>query len=193
MWRTRLDNTTNWAVVTLGVALSISYASPDASPLPLVLVGILIILFLMLEARRYRYFNVWRARARWMEVNFYVPLLRDGNLRLEENWQRTLAGDYEFPAYHVSSLAAIGRRIRRNYLWILVIQSLAYVGKLVVHPFPVRTAEELLLRADIGPIPGAVVLLVGAVYLTSWVWIALWSMRSDAARTRIRSPGSSMG
>ncbi len=193
IWRTRLDNTTNWSVVTLGVALSISYASPDASPLPLVLVGILIILFLMLEARRYRYFNVWRARARWMEVNFYVPLLRDGNLRLEENWQRTLAGDYEFPAYHVSSLAAIGRRIRRNYLWILVIQSLAYVGKLVVHPFPVRTAEELLLRADIGPIPGAVVLLVGAVYLTSWVWIALWSMRSDAARTRIRSPGSSMG
>ncbi|WP_234967783.1 DUF2270 domain-containing protein [Pontibaca methylaminivorans] len=193
MWRTRLDNTTNWAVVTLGVALSISYASPDASPLPLVLVGILIILFLMLEARRYRYFNVWRARARWMEVNFYVPLLRDGDLRLEENWQRTLAGDYEFPAYHVSSLAAIGRRIRRNYLWILLIQTLAYVGKLVVHPFPVRTAEELLLRADIGPIPGALVLLIGAVYLASWVWIALWSMRSDAARTRIRSPGSSMG
>ena len=31
VWRTRLDTTTNWAVVTLGVALSISYAAPDAS------------------------------------------------------------------------------------------------------------------------------------------------------------------
>ncbi|NEU34743.1 DUF2270 domain-containing protein, partial [bacterium LRH843] len=59
IWRTRLDTTTNWAVVTLGVALSISFASPDASPLPLVLVGVLIIFFLMQEARRYRYFNVW--------------------------------------------------------------------------------------------------------------------------------------
>ena len=61
-----------------------------------------------------------------------LPLLRDGDLRLEENWQRTLAGDYEFPAYHVSSLAAIGRRIRRNYLWILLIQTLAEAG-LTVH------------------------------------------------------------
>ncbi|EAU43673.1 DUF2270 domain-containing protein, partial [Salipiger bermudensis] len=55
VWRTRLDTTTNWAVVTLGVALSISYASPDASPLPLVLIGILNLFFLTLEARRYRY------------------------------------------------------------------------------------------------------------------------------------------
>jgi hypothetical protein len=31
IWRTRLDNTTNWSVVTLGLALSITFASPDAS------------------------------------------------------------------------------------------------------------------------------------------------------------------
>jgi hypothetical protein len=60
IWRTRLDTTTNWSVVTLGVALSISYAAPGASPLPLVLVGVLVIFFLVIEARRYRYFNVWR-------------------------------------------------------------------------------------------------------------------------------------
>ena len=61
VWRTRLDTTTNWSVVTLGVALSITFSTPEASPLPLILVGILIMLFLALEARRYRYFNVWRA------------------------------------------------------------------------------------------------------------------------------------
>ena len=33
IWRTRLDTTTNWSVVTLGVALSITYSSPQASPL----------------------------------------------------------------------------------------------------------------------------------------------------------------
>ena len=49
VWRTRLDTSTNWAVVTLGVALSITFSSPSASPLPLVLVGILILLFLMLS------------------------------------------------------------------------------------------------------------------------------------------------
>jgi uncharacterized membrane protein len=119
IWRTRLDTTTNWSVVTLGVALSISFSSPEASPLPLLLAGVLVILFMTLEARRYRYFNVWRARARWLETHFYAPLLLDGDLHTEENWQETLAHDYWKPEYHVGYLTAIGRRVRRNYLWIL--------------------------------------------------------------------------
>ena len=94
VWRTRLDTTTNWSVVTLGVALSISYSSPAASSLPLVLVGVLIMFFVAIESRRYRYFNVWRARARWMETHLYAPMLSDGNLHLEEGWQQILARDY---------------------------------------------------------------------------------------------------
>jgi uncharacterized membrane protein len=94
IWRTRLDTTTNWSVVTLGVALSITYSSPDASPLLLVLVGVLILLFLTLEARRYRFFNVWRARARWLERNFYAPMLQDGDLHTEKDWQTILAGTF---------------------------------------------------------------------------------------------------
>ena len=64
VWRTRLDSTTNWAVVTTGIALSATFSSTEASPLPMVLVGLIVSVFLLLEARRYRYFNVWRARAR---------------------------------------------------------------------------------------------------------------------------------
>ena len=30
IWRTRLDNTTNWAVVTLGIALSVTFSSQQA-------------------------------------------------------------------------------------------------------------------------------------------------------------------
>ena len=84
IWRTRLDNTTNWAVLTLGIALSVTFSTQDASPLPLLLAGILCIVFLIFEARRYRYFNVWRARARWMEKNFYAPMLRGESL--EARW-----------------------------------------------------------------------------------------------------------
>src|SRR5260370_27149388 len=73
VWRTRLDHTTNWAVVTLGIALSIAFSTSEASPLPLVLVGILIFAFLGFEARRYRYFNVWRARPPWIGTHFYDP------------------------------------------------------------------------------------------------------------------------
>ncbi len=193
IWRTRLDTTTNWSVVTLGLALSISFASPDASPLPLALVGVLIVFFLILEARRYRYFNVWRARARWMETHFYAPLLHDGDLHMEENWQKTLASDYMRPAYHVSFLTAIGRRIRRNYLWILLIQSLAFAGKLAVHPTPVTSLDQAFRRADIGPLPGEFIVAISTLYIMAWIGIAIWSSRRDAQRARARGSQSSMG
>lgn len=194
IWRTRLDTTTNWAVVTLGIALSIAFSSPDASPLPLMLVGILILFFLLLEARRYRYFNVWRARARWMENNFYAPMLRDGNLHTESGWAQVLADNYLHPVYHISQATAIGRRIRRNYLWILLIQTAAYVGKLMVHPTAVGSLTEFVERADIGPFPGEAVLAIGIFYVVSWVTIAVWIARSDAAKFRSRgSSSSSMG
>jgi len=192
-WRTRLDTTTNWSVVTLGIALSISFSSPAASPLPLVLVGILIVFFLMLEARRYRYFNVWRARCRWMETHFLAPMLEDGDLRLDEGWQNILAQDYLRPRYHVSLWVALGRRIRRNYFWILLIQTLAYLGKLMVHPDPLTYPAQLTERAAIGPVPGAWVLGFGALYCLSWGTIAFWSGRDDRRRAAMRRDHSSMG
>lgn len=188
MWRTRLDITTNWAVVTLGVALSISYSSPEASPLPLILVGILIIFFLMLEARRYRFYNVFRARARWLEKHFYAPMLYDGDLHLEENWQKVLAQDYNRPEYHINLLQSIGRRIKRNYLWVLLIQSLAYAGKIAVHPRPIESFDQALERAEIGPLPGGVVIAAGVLYVVSWSCVAIWSSLYDQQGLGIPPP-----
>ncbi len=193
LWRTRLDTTTNWAVVTLGIALSIAFSSPVASPLPLVLVGILIVFFLMLEARRYRYFNVWRARCRWLETHFFAPMLHDGDLHMEDGWQQKLAEDYWHPRYHVSYWVALGRRIRRNYFWILLIQTVAYLGKLVVHPEALQSVSQLYDRADIGPLPGEVVLAFGGFYCLTWGVFALWSWRDDARRAKRHQDPSGMG
>lgn len=179
--------------MTLGVALSISFSSPTASPLPLVLVGVLIMFFVAIESRRYRYFNVWRARARWMETHMYAPLLTDGDLHMEEGWQDTLARDYWAPRYHISFFTALGRRIRRNYLWILIIQTIAYLGKLAVHPTAIAGIDDLWLRAAVGPIPGQVMLLFGFVYIASWSWIAFVSYRADQARHGRRVDSTAMG
>lgn len=193
VWRTRLDTTTNWAVVTLGVALSITFSSPNASPLPLVLVGILILFFLMLESRRYRYFNVWRARARWFEKHLFAPMLKDGNLHLEEGWQKVLAEDYWHPRHHIAFMTAVGRRMRRNYLWLLLIQTVSYIGKLIVHPVPLVTLDQFWRRADVGPIPGEIMTAVGVIYVGAWVGIALWSEWNDRARFGRAPSPSGMG
>lgn len=192
VWRTRLDTSTNWAVVTLGVALSITFSSPDASPLPLLLVGILILFFLMLEARRYRYFNVWRARCRWMETHLFAPMLDDATPPAE-GWRERLAEDYRRPDYHVSMLVAAARRVRRNYLWILGIQTAAYVGKLLVHPAQVQSLGQFVERARIGPIPGELVLAIGVAYVLTWSGLALWSWKRDARKARNRHGRGGMG
>lgn len=193
IWRTRLDNTTNWSVVTLGVALSISFSSSTASPLPLVLVGILVLLFLMLEARRYRYFNVWRARARWMEKHLYGPMLDDDAAGAAEDWRTTLARDYREPRYHISFFRAVGRRLRNNYIWILLIQTAAYFGKITIHPTPVSGIGELLERATIGPIPGAVLLTFLLVYNGIGIGVALSTLYLDRRKHGPQKGKTAMG
>jgi uncharacterized membrane protein len=191
IWRTRLDNTTNWAIVTMGIALSTTFSSPEASPLPLVLVGLLIAVFLGIEARRYRYFNVWRARARWLEMNFYAPIFT-GEAR-DDNWQAILARDYTAPRHHISFFRAAGRRLRRNYVWILAIQALAYYGKIAIHPTPAATLAEFSDRATVGPIPGWIVLLIGFAYYLGWLAFALGTMWLDQRKHGATGDAVAMG
>jgi uncharacterized membrane protein len=186
VWRTRLDSTTNWAVVTTGIALSAAFSSTTASPVPLALVGLLVTMFLLLEARRYRYFNIWRARARLLETDFYTPMLRGEPVEMDGAWSRLLADDYCRPRYHVSLARAAGRRLRRTYAYVFVIQALAYYGKLFIHPTPLTALSQLWARAAIGPIPGEVVVSAGVLFHLGWLVFACVTYRLDVRAWRIR-------
>lgn len=175
IWRTRLDTTTNWAVVVTGVSFTLTFGSVDATALPLILVGLLVSVFLLLEARRYRYFNVWRARARLLETDFYAPMLRGIPYSCREKWPSILAKDYDHPQFHISYARAVGRRLRKNYVWVLGIQIIAYCGKLIIHPIPATNFSQILDRAGIGPIPGAVLLAAGGLFYGFWAGFALWT------------------
>jgi uncharacterized membrane protein len=193
VWRTRLDSSTNWAVVTTGIALSATYSSAEASPLPMVLVGLLVCVFLLFEARRYRYFNVWRARARLLETDFYAPMISGEGVRLDSGWTELLAKDYRDPRYHISFARAIGRRLRRTYAWIFVIQAIAYYGKLAIHPTALANLADLWDRAAIGPIPGGLVIVAGVLFHASWVVFAFVTLRMEIVTRRERRSLIAMG
>src|SRR2546423_7937684 len=186
VWRTRLDATTNWAVVTTGLALSLTFSSETASPLPLVLVGLLVAVFLLIEGRRYRFFDFFRIRAHILEVYFFGPILQGQGVRVDNGWNATLYQDYVAPALHITFLEAVGRRLRNNYGWIFFLQVTAYVGKLLIHPLPIGSLDEFFARATIGPVPGQLVLLAGLVFHATWVTIAVVTYRSRRGADRAR-------
>jgi uncharacterized membrane protein len=188
VWRTRLDATTNWAVLTTGIALSLTFSGEHASPLPLVLVGLLVAIFLIIEARRYRFFDFWRIRAHVLEVNFFGPILRGQGVQIDNGWNEILYQDYRAPNLHITYLEAIGRRLRHNYGWIFGIQVAAYVGKLLIHPEPIGSIDDLWTRAAIGPLSGQVVLLAGLAFHSSWVITAIMTYRSRRGADRVRPP-----
>jgi uncharacterized membrane protein len=193
MWRTRLDSTTNWAVLTTGIALSATFSSPEASPLPLILVGLIVVTFLMIEARRYRYFNVWRARARLLETDFYAPLLEGQGFVRDNEWTTLLAKDLRYPRYHIRYSRAVGRRLQRTYAWIFLIQAIAYCGKIAIHPSAVHSVAQVLERAAIGPLPGQAVVLMGVLFHASWIAFALWTRRIEQRAKGKRQSVISMG
>ena len=187
VWRTRLDATTNWAVATTGIAISVSFGNPGNSPLPLVLVTLMSIVFLTIEARRYRYFDIWRTRVRLMEVSMFVPLLRLEGVRVDNRWNEQLAKDYEHLQFHITIWEAAGRRLRRNYSFLFAVQVISYVAKICVHPTPVTSLDDLWRHAAIGPIPGQIVLVIGFLVHASLFLFAVMTLKGQQAAGRVQS------
>src|SRR5208282_4320913 len=100
----------------------------------------------------------------------------------ETGWQEVLAHDYCEPQYHISFARAVGRRLRRTYCYVLTIQTLAYLGKMVIHPTPVTSFSEFVQRAAIGPIPGEAILAAGLLFNVTWAVFALVTYLHDRTK-----------
>lgn len=162
-WRTRLDNTTNWAVITTGAAISFALSDPTHHFGVIILNTLLVTLFLWIEARRYRYYELWSRRVRLMETDFFAAMLVPPFAPSPE-WAENLAETLLNPEFPISMWEAFGRRYRRNFVWIYIILGLAWVLKSYLHPVAATTWAEFMAHSALGPIPGWVVLAAGLVY-----------------------------
>jgi len=187
-WRTRLDSTTNWAVVTTAAGLTFAFGSPTNPHFVVLLVMLLVLLFLRIEARRYRYYELWTYRVRLMETDFYsamlVPPFTPG-----ADWAELLAESLLQPEYHISALEALGRRLRRNYLGILVLLALSWTIKVASHPLPVLSVADFLRQASVGPIPGSWITAGVAAFMASALGLSLATMRMQQAAGHVLPKG----
>jgi uncharacterized membrane protein len=177
-WRQRLDATTNWAVLTTAAILSFTFAAKtDAdSHIILLLSNLIIFAYLSIEARRYRYFEVYRARVRMLEENFLIPVVTRQLESPMGSWREMVAMDLDLPKYKTTMLEAFGFRLRRNYMIIFGIVLGGWLVKLAIHPEFVASGAEYWRRMGVARCPPWIV-LGGAVLFYAFLFALMWYAR----------------
>ena len=179
-WRNRLDTTTNWAVLTAGATLSFAFSSPTNPHFVILINTVLVAFFLFMEARRYRYYEIWSSRVRVLETGYFARILSP-DAPMDDAWARQLTDDLAEPHFTISEWEAVGRRLRRNYLWLFALLAAAWNLKVYLHPLPAYDFYAFIDRARVGVVPGEVVFMVGILFNTTVAIFAAATVRLKEA------------
>ncbi|MFQ6132940.1 MAG: DUF2270 domain-containing protein [Armatimonadota bacterium] len=161
-WRQRLDATTNWAVAATAALLSIAFSSGSQAHVTVIFAELMVLALLCIEARRYRYYDIWRSRIRILEEDFLAPLLHPPRGGKDAEWADLLSEDLHHPRFKMPYHEAFGRRLQRNYWFLLAILLIGWVVKVGTVPSG-AAATDFISRASVGPVPGIAIVLAMAV------------------------------
>jgi len=189
-WRDRIDRTSNWAITVVAALLSVSLSTPTSHHGVLLFAMLLVTLLLMIEARRYRFFDVYRARVRQLE-RFYFAEILNPRAALDLDWAAPIAKSLRKPEFLISYRDAACRRLRRNYCWMYLILLLAWALKISSSTMQTQAGagkdialavEHVVANAALGPVPGGVVLgFVALLYAA----IGYFSLKVDMSDTEL--------
>jgi uncharacterized membrane protein len=179
-WRDRLDRTTNWAITVVAAMLSVSLSTPTSHHGVLLFAMLLILLLLWIEARRYRFFDVYRARVRQFERHYFAQIFSP-QADFASNWLLILGESLRTPKFLISHRASFARRLRRNYIYMFLILLLAWVLKISTPRLQeegakldfVHSLMGAVDNARLGPLPGLVVVAMVAVFF-AWLLAAAY-------------------
>jgi len=184
-WRRRLDVTTNWAIITTAAFISFGFGSAEISHFVFILATIFVLIFLFIEARRYKYYDLWRWRVALVNENYFGPLL-SGFKPLMTDWRDRLGHDLQHSRFKITFGEAFGRRLRRNYSWIFFILAGCWITKISIHPEPLSNLYDIVERAAIYDlVSGWVVLSAGVVFNLGLVVFGLLTLKERKEEVKI--------
>lgn len=170
-WRSRLDLTSNWAITVVAALLSVSLSNASAHHGLTIFAMVIILLMLFVEARRYRFYDVYRMRIRQFERHYFGRFFAADQQSGSEPWLEMLAQDLRHPKFRITLTLALRRRLRRNYVWMFLILLCAWIVKIAspdlqagAHLDPSRPIFAIVGHAAIGPVPGWFVIAGIAVF-----------------------------
>src|SRR4029079_18168766 len=161
VWRQRLDVTTNWAITSSTAIITIAF-SPREVPHIIFFFNLAIVAVLLwIESRRYRFYDAFRARIRMLEAHFLVPMVMENRQMLQGEWKKLVCEDLILPCFKISKLEAVGRRLRRNYVFIFPLILIAWVTKIFRRaPMAMDGPRSFYHALQVGHIPAWLVALI---------------------------------
>ena len=135
-WRQRLDTTTSWAITVTSSIFTVAFSFREVPHLIFFFNIAVVWVLLWIEARRYRFYDAFRARVRMLEAHFLVPIVAQNTGLLQGEWQKLVCEDLLLPSFKISAFEAVGRRLKRNYIFIFLVILTAWVTKIFLHAQP---------------------------------------------------------
>jgi len=176
-WRSRLDQTTNWAVVVVGAILTWAFSSAD-NPHYVILIGVFgVTSFLVMEANRYREYDIWRNRVRILQRDLYAEMYSPSSEGASD-WQTALGDDLRNPTFHLTLREALTHRLRRSYLTLLLLLLAAWIARITAF----ESSESWTETASILGISGTVVVAVVGLFYVVLILIAAVSYRGSTVQ-----------
>jgi uncharacterized membrane protein len=161
VWRQRLDVTTNWAITSSTAIITIAFSSREVPHIIFFFNLAILWVLLWIEARRYRFYDAFRARIRMLEAHFLVPMVMENRDLLQGEWKKLVCEDLILPCFKISKLEAIGRRLKRNYVFIFILSLVAWITKIFLHaPKAMQGPLDFYRALRVGNIPSWLVALV---------------------------------
>lgn len=165
VWRQRLDATTTWAITSTTTIFTVSFTIREMPHIIFLFNIVIVWMLLWIEARRYRFYDAFRARVRMLEAHFFVPIILENKQMLEGEWKKLVCEDLIIPSFKISAFEAVGRRLKRNYVFIFLIIQTAWITKIYMHASPPITSWTSFFHAF--AVPGISEWLVVSFFLLS--------------------------
>jgi uncharacterized membrane protein len=175
VWRQRLDITTNWAITSSTAIITIAFSNREVPHIIFFFNLAIVWVMLWIEARRYRFYDAFRARVRMLEAHFLVPMVMENRDLLQGEWKKLVCEDLILPCFKISKLEAIGRRLKRNYVFIFILIMVAWVTKIFLHaPTAMNSVLSFLRAFAVGHIPWWLVAFIFFGTLVSVIAITIY-------------------
>ena len=123
-----------WAITSSTAIITIAFSNAAVPHIIFFFTLAIVWVMLWIEARRYRFYDAFRARVRMLEAHFLVPMVMENRDLLQGEWKKLVCERSILPCFKISRLrscrTSTEKKLRLRYHSRIMV---AWVTKIFIH------------------------------------------------------------